>query len=120
MASFTAEEINALQSAGNAVCQRQWMAKWRPAEFTLPEPNDLHRIREFVRIKYVQKRWFDPSVSTTTTVAVAPIAVKESTGFDAFAAVRFFHVPCLKNSFQALGQLRALEQRSAVDTRRPR
>ncbi len=39
------------------------MAKWTPAEFTQPDASDPHRIREFIRAKYVMKRWHNPNAA---------------------------------------------------------
>ena len=33
------------------------MARWNSNEFPEPDPNDKDRIRQFIRLKYVEKRW---------------------------------------------------------------
>lgn len=38
-----------------------WRAKWTAKEYAEPEPNAVQRIRDFIRITYIDKRWYDAS-----------------------------------------------------------
>jgi hypothetical protein len=33
------------------------LALWNPDEFPLPDPNDRERVRKFIRMTYIEKRW---------------------------------------------------------------
>jgi hypothetical protein len=36
-----------------------WLARWNPQDYPEPDNSDQSRIREFMRLKYVEKRWVD-------------------------------------------------------------
>jgi len=57
MASFKPEEIKALQEGGNTIAHEKWMKNWNPDEYPEPDAGDVDRIRQFIRLKYVDKRW---------------------------------------------------------------
>ncbi|ELP92033.1 stromal membrane-associated protein, putative [Entamoeba invadens IP1] len=59
MATFTPEEIAKVKRVGNENATRIWLAKWTTAEFPIPESGNERRIREFMKLKYQDKRWFD-------------------------------------------------------------
>ena len=33
------------------------MARWTPDDYPEPDPNDKDRIRQYIRLKYIDKRW---------------------------------------------------------------
>jgi len=69
MASFKPDEVKLLQDGGNRVAREQWMARWNSDEYPEPEAGDLERVRQFIRLKYVEKRWIErggPSSKKTT------------------------------------------------------
>jgi len=43
------------------VAARKWLAKWNPREYMRPEPGDTARIREYLRMKYQRRLWYDDS-----------------------------------------------------------
>ena len=62
MAVFTAEEVKALGSGGgNAGSRRVWLANFDPNKprdaAKIPSPGDKVKIRDFIREKYVNKKW---------------------------------------------------------------
>lgn len=60
MAKFENAEIEALKVGGNEVAKRIWMARWTPSDFPIPDDSDPAKLREFLRLKYKEKRWWDP------------------------------------------------------------
>ncbi|CAG8662288.1 17629_t:CDS:2, partial [Acaulospora morrowiae] len=59
---FTPAEIESLKNGGNAKAAQIWLAKYRWMEFPEPNPDDVESIRNFMRAKYIQKKWLDASL----------------------------------------------------------
>ncbi|KAJ1983071.1 hypothetical protein H4R34_001493 [Dimargaris verticillata] len=64
---FTAAEVKALMDGGNAKATRIWLAKWTARDYPLPENGNLDLIKEFIRQKYVRRRWVDESLLKSFT-----------------------------------------------------
>eukprot|EP01103_Thecamoeba_quadrilineata_P014254 TRINITY_DN419_c0_g4_i1.p1 TRINITY_DN419_c0_g4~~TRINITY_DN419_c0_g4_i1.p1 ORF type:complete len:390 (+),score=108.60 TRINITY_DN419_c0_g4_i1:92-1171(+) len=58
MSTFKPEEITKMQTGGNDIARQIWLARWSPGEYPEPETGDQRRIREFMRAKYQEKRWY--------------------------------------------------------------
>eukprot|EP00026_Physarum_polycephalum_P004044 Phypoly_transcript_04061.p1 GENE.Phypoly_transcript_04061~~Phypoly_transcript_04061.p1 ORF type:complete len:662 (+),score=188.83 Phypoly_transcript_04061:146-2131(+) len=58
MTIFKPEEIKNLQQGGNAVARRKWLARWTPEDFPEPDPSDAQRVKAFMKLKYIDKRWY--------------------------------------------------------------
>eukprot|EP01133_Synstelium_polycarpum_P016898 gene16898-20094_t len=58
--SFTEEDIKRLQAIGNLVSKQFWLATWTPMDFMQPMQDDP-RLEQFLRMKYVEKRWISVS-----------------------------------------------------------
>jgi len=78
MATFTPEEINALQATNNDEFNKVFMGKWKPDEYPLPLNADDKKRREFLQMKYVDKKWF----SKKAQKAPAPAPVGEVPTFN--------------------------------------
>jgi len=83
MTSFKPEEMKRIQQGGNAVLEDlsftpslkanntnahrttkkvardYWLARWDQRDWPEPEAGDIGRIRDFIRMKYVEKRWIN-------------------------------------------------------------
>jgi len=57
MSKFAPEEIDGLKQGGNDVARQRWLHGWSNSDFPTPEANDEHRIREWIRVVYEEKRW---------------------------------------------------------------
>jgi len=66
MASFKPDEVKGLLEGGNAVARQHWMARWSASDFPEPDPGDPERLRQFIRLKYIDKKWIAGGGSTTT------------------------------------------------------
>ncbi|EAL48087.2 Arf GTPase activating, putative [Entamoeba histolytica HM-1:IMSS-B] len=59
MATFKPEEIAKVKTIGNENARRIWLGRWTTADYPLPESGNERRIREFMKLKYQDKKWFD-------------------------------------------------------------
>eukprot|EP00899_Mesostigma_viride_P012637 jgi/Mesvir1/21374/Mv20858-RA.1 len=58
MASFTPEEVKALQEGGNKVAKAHFFQTWSPHELPIPDSSaKIDKVREFIRLVYVEKRF---------------------------------------------------------------
>lgn len=74
MASFKPDEVKGLQDGGNKNAREQWMARWNADEYPEPEAGDLERIRQFIRLKYVEKKWIERGTPKKSTAKVEPLS----------------------------------------------
>ena len=58
MSKWSPEEVRAIENGGNDKDQATWLGTWEPAKFPKPAPGDLEKIRKFIQMKYVEKRWY--------------------------------------------------------------
>mmetsp|Transcript_39812 Transcript_39812/g.98084 ORF Transcript_39812/g.98084 Transcript_39812/m.98084 type:complete len:280 (-) Transcript_39812:127-966(-) len=62
MSKFTDEEVEQIESSGgNEAHNDKYLARWEPRDFPLPDPSDTAKVKEFLRMKYVEKRWMRSS-----------------------------------------------------------
>ncbi|KAL7718966.1 Stromal membrane-associated protein [Entamoeba marina] len=59
MASFKPEEMKKIKEMGNEKAKRIWLAKWTTADYQIPESGNQRKIRDFIHLKYKDKKWFD-------------------------------------------------------------
>lgn len=59
-ATFTSEEMDMLRTRGNKTAFKIWMGNWNPTEAPFPNANDTTKFREFLRLKYAERRFYDP------------------------------------------------------------
>ena len=57
MSEFNDAEIKILTENGNTVAQSKIMAKWKPKRDPEPEKKDVARMKDWFRLKYVEKRF---------------------------------------------------------------
>eukprot|EP01035_Chromulina_nebulosa_P024908 gene24908-32460_t len=69
MSSFTDEDVQQLSRVGNEAHNAIYMARFTPgADFQcqIPDGRDIVKLKEFIRMKYVDRRWYgDPTESNT-------------------------------------------------------
>jgi hypothetical protein len=58
MSTFTAEEVKLFTKGGNKKARKAYMATWSEDQFPEPNSSEKEKIREIVRAKYVDKRWY--------------------------------------------------------------
>ena len=97
MSSFTEEDVQQLSRVGNEANNAVYMARFTPgAEFQskIPDGSDIAKLKEFIRMKYVNRRWYgDPTESNTRTLnSLQPKATHQ--GFaTAYSAVNLLQYP---------------------------
>ncbi|XP_022982054.1 probable ADP-ribosylation factor GTPase-activating protein AGD14 [Cucurbita maxima] len=57
MAKFKPEEVTALQAAGNERARQIYLKAWDPHRHSYPENSNLHRLREFIKHVYVDRKY---------------------------------------------------------------
>jgi len=64
MATFSPEEIKRVQdNNGNEYARKVWLAKWSQSDFPVPEAGDRNRIKEFIKLCYQDKKWYQENPS---------------------------------------------------------
>lgn len=77
MSNFTVTELEVIKTQGNEVCLRLWMGRYNPRDFPQPGPKDTQRIKDFIRLKYRERRWYQERTSETQAVSPpTPVEVK--------------------------------------------
>ncbi|KAJ9538551.1 hypothetical protein OSB04_031284 [Centaurea solstitialis] len=57
MAKFTSQEVSALQGGGNASAREIYFKEWDAAHQSLPDSSNVERLRDFIRLVYVNRRY---------------------------------------------------------------
>jgi hypothetical protein len=57
MSVFSQEDVDALASMGNEKFNSIYLANLNPRDYTVPNGNDLNKLKDFIRLKYVERRW---------------------------------------------------------------
>ncbi|KAM3378819.1 putative ADP-ribosylation factor GTPase-activating protein AGD14 [Capsicum galapagoense] len=57
MARFTEEEVSALEAGGNERAKEIYFRTWDTYRNSYPDPSDLHRLREFIKHVYVDRKY---------------------------------------------------------------
>ena len=58
MSVFTEEDVVAVAAGGNVAHNEKFMARYLTTDCTLPTGSDIGKLREFMKRKYVEKKWF--------------------------------------------------------------
>jgi hypothetical protein len=61
MSNFNEKDVEKIQSWGNAKAKKYWMGGHNKTLFALPDRRDLMKMKEFMKMKYVQKRFVEQS-----------------------------------------------------------
>jgi hypothetical protein len=57
--NFSEAEVNKLKAAGNEKAAMSWMARHDSRSFPIPDVKDSKKLKEFLRIKYLDKRFYE-------------------------------------------------------------
>ena len=84
MSNWTKDEVNAIETSGGNVKDRElYLASYDPKAFPQPASTNKERLREFIRAKYIERRWVAskrPPVKIhepATIIPDSPIRVKK-------------------------------------------
>ncbi len=64
MSNFTDEDIAGISGMGNDAFNRIYLSKL-PREYVVPNGNDVNKLKDFIRGKYVDKKWHRDSVGSS-------------------------------------------------------
>ncbi|CAG9314889.1 unnamed protein product [Blepharisma stoltei] len=71
--NFSAAEVEKLQQWGNEKATQVWMAKHDLRSYPIPDIKDQARLRDFIRLKYAEKRWYDESKAENSQRKQEPV-----------------------------------------------
>ncbi|KAE8735435.1 Enhancer of polycomb-like transcription factor protein, putative isoform 1 [Hibiscus syriacus] len=57
LGKFSEEEVTALQAAGNERARQIYFKAWDPVVHSFPDGSNLHKLRDFIRQVYVERRY---------------------------------------------------------------
>lgn len=57
MSTFSEDEVIAIAKVGNEEFNKIYLARLNPREYTLPNGSDENKLKEFIKQKYIDKRW---------------------------------------------------------------
>ena len=73
-------EVTKLEEGGNEAARVKWLDRWTKETFPEPDGTDLEALREFIRLKYVEKKWYRPHAkpAPAAKAQAAPQAVPDN------------------------------------------
>lgn len=66
MSKWTLEEVQEIEHGGNSRAEDKWLARWDARDFPLPDGKDVAQIRDFLKKKYIDKRWLERETTRRT------------------------------------------------------
>ncbi|XP_059461778.1 probable ADP-ribosylation factor GTPase-activating protein AGD14 [Corylus avellana] len=64
MAKFSTEEVSALQAGGNERARQIYFKDWDPQRHSYPDGSNLHRLRDFIKHVYVDRKYTGEKTDT--------------------------------------------------------
>lgn len=74
LSEWTSFEVEHLEAGGNERAALMWMNRWSEAEFPEPDSSNMDALRVFIKMKFVEKRWFRPMQRIVNAAAAAAAA----------------------------------------------
>lgn len=59
MSNFNEKDVAEIQKWGNAKAKKHWMSNYNKTLYPVPDRRDLMKMKEFMKLKYVQKRFME-------------------------------------------------------------
>mmetsp|Transcript_71354 Transcript_71354/g.126068 ORF Transcript_71354/g.126068 Transcript_71354/m.126068 type:complete len:531 (+) Transcript_71354:71-1663(+) len=60
LSEWSPAEVAKIEEGGNEKSYLKWLYRWNKDTNPEPDSSDLDAVREFIRLKYVEKKWFRP------------------------------------------------------------
>jgi hypothetical protein len=58
MSVFTAEDVINLGAGGNVAFNLMYLSRFQCIDYALPTGSDIGKLREFIKRKYIEKKWY--------------------------------------------------------------
>ncbi|KAF2078666.1 hypothetical protein CYY_000037 [Polysphondylium violaceum] len=68
---FTEQDLEKLKNIGNKMATELWLSKWNQKEYPLPHPNEEKKVREFIKLKYLEKKWLKNGVKEEEIITMS-------------------------------------------------
>lgn len=107
MTAFSIEDVAEIAQGGNVVHNAKYLAKHGGKDSSIPSGNDATKRREFIRTKYIDKKWYsedgtatvDPSIaapsvrraSMSTSISIKPLGQQVTHKLVSIAYFQFVH-----------------------------
>lgn len=69
MSEFTKDDVAALAYGGNNAHNAKYLARHTARDHAIPDGTDVNKLRDFIKMKYVDKRWYSEDGSSGPAVA---------------------------------------------------
>ncbi len=66
MSVFTEDDVAFLASMGNELFNSKYLARLNSKDFTLPNGNDIVKLKDFIKQKYIDKKWCEDDGSSSS------------------------------------------------------
>ncbi|CAE8634727.1 unnamed protein product [Polarella glacialis] len=60
LSEWNPAEVALIEAGGNEKAAVKWLDRWNKEQFPEPDSSDVEAVREFIRLKYAEKKWFRP------------------------------------------------------------
>lgn len=98
LSNFTEEELSNLESVGNTKFNEIYLARF---DGTPPNSNDLPRFKDFLKQKYIDKKWYVDRDRLTKSEAAAPVSVAPPLGMANPLASKVWFLFCFELSLRS-------------------
>ena len=75
MSTFTPEEVAEIATGGNLAHNAVYLANHNPVDHPFPRGTDMTKLKEFIRRKYVEKKWYNSAAVHSVKVPAASVSV---------------------------------------------
>eukprot|EP00930_Biecheleria_cincta_P007150 TRINITY_DN108304_c0_g1_i1.p1 TRINITY_DN108304_c0_g1~~TRINITY_DN108304_c0_g1_i1.p1 ORF type:complete len:425 (+),score=89.01 TRINITY_DN108304_c0_g1_i1:58-1332(+) len=111
---WSAPEVAKMEDGGNEIAALKFLNRWSQQIFPQPAVGDLEGIREFIRLKYVEKKWFRPLSSSELPKAPPPAAQALSNAAAAAIAFPAFPVATAECAVPGAGKVETFDLLSGL------
>ena len=72
MSVFTKEDVDAMTGGGNDIHNAKYLARHTARDHPIPDGHDIQKLRDFIKMKYVDKRWYSDQRSLNSEAKTLP------------------------------------------------
>eukprot|EP00931_Biecheleriopsis_adriatica_P100876 TRINITY_DN76118_c0_g1_i1.p1 TRINITY_DN76118_c0_g1~~TRINITY_DN76118_c0_g1_i1.p1 ORF type:complete len:565 (+),score=153.31 TRINITY_DN76118_c0_g1_i1:65-1759(+) len=60
LSEWSSAEVAKMEKGGNTIAELKWLNRWSSSAHAAPDADDSQGLHEWIRLKYVEKKWFRP------------------------------------------------------------